>query len=246
MRFIDHPNVIHLHEVYESTKYVHLLLPFLKGGELFKSIKARGLYKESDAAPVMKNFLSALAYLHENLIVHRDLKPENLLLASTGDTTDVKIADFGLATRLAYPGEKLKLRCGSPGYVSPELLRDEGYSLPSDIFSAGVIFYVMLTGRPLFKGCNQNSILLQNKDCEYEFDERYWSHISPEAEDLVNQMLDINQDKRITAKQALAHPWFSKDFDALNKSQSFEKIEEQKQEFLANQYEFEIQRRIVQ
>lgn len=100
MRFIDHPNVIQLYEVYESTKYIHLLLPLLKGGELFKSIKARGLYKESDAAPVMRNFLSALAYLHENLIVHRDLKPENLILTSTMNTTDVKIADFGLATRI--------------------------------------------------------------------------------------------------------------------------------------------------
>ena len=165
MRFIDHPNVIQLYEVYESTKYIHLLLPLLKGGELFKSIKARGLYKESDAMPVMKNFLSALAYLHDNLIVHRDLKPENLILTSSMNTTDVKIADFGLATRLAHPGEKLKLRCGSPGYVAPELLRDEGYGLASDIFSAGVIFYVMLTGRPLFKGFDQNSILVKNKDC---------------------------------------------------------------------------------
>ena len=97
MRKISHPNIINLYEVYESTKYIHLLLPFLEGGELFKSIKKRGLYKESDAVQVMKKFLSALAYLHENLIVHRDLKPENLILTSNQNSYDILIADFGLA-----------------------------------------------------------------------------------------------------------------------------------------------------
>ena len=104
----------------------------------------------------MRNFLSALAYLHKKLIVHRDLKPENLILGSKENISDVKIADFGLATVLSHSEEKLKLRCGSPGYVSPELLRNEGYSCSADIFSAGVIFYVILTGRPLFKGQDQN------------------------------------------------------------------------------------------
>ena len=118
----------------------------------------------------MKNFLSALAYLHRNLIVHRDLKPENLILASKGDDIDVRIADFGLATRLSTPDEKLYLRCGSPGYVAPELLRDKGYNCSYDIFSAGVILYVLLTGRPLFKGCNPHSILIKNMNCEYEFE----------------------------------------------------------------------------
>ena len=121
---MNHENVIQLYEVYESTKYIHLLLPYLEGGELFARIKCKGLYKESDAVPIMRNFLSALEYLHENLIVHRDLKPENLILASKGDDSYIKIADFGLATILSDPEEKLSLRCGSPGYVAPELLRD--------------------------------------------------------------------------------------------------------------------------
>ena len=156
MRFMSHSHVLELYEVYESTKYIHLLLPLLEGGELFARIKNKGLYRESDAVQVMKHFLDALAYLHENLIVHRDLKPENLILVYKNDNANIKIADFGLACKLSDANEKLNLRCGTPGYVAPELLRDKGYSCSFDIFSAGVIFYVMLTGRPLFKGSNPN------------------------------------------------------------------------------------------
>ena len=98
----------------------------------------------------MRNFVSALQYLHSKNIVHRDLKPENLLLSSAKNNSDLKIADFGLAT--VFKGEKLTLRCGSPGYVAPEVLQDKGYDCSSDMFSAGVIFYILLTGRALFRG----------------------------------------------------------------------------------------------
>ena len=111
-----------MYECYESSRYIHLLLPHLEGGELFEKIKSKGLYRESDAKPVMKNFLSALHYLHSHNIVHRDLKPENLLLATKTSESDLKIVDFGLATILKSPTDKLTLRCGSPGYVAPELL----------------------------------------------------------------------------------------------------------------------------
>ena len=144
---MNHKNVIKLHDVYESTKYIHLVLPYLVGGELFVRINQKGLYRESDAQPIMKNFLEALVYLADNLIVHRDLKPENLIFASKNDNTSIIIADFGLATQLHSQEHKLTLRCGSPGYVAPEVLRDEGYNCSSDVFSAGVIFYHMLTGR---------------------------------------------------------------------------------------------------
>ncbi len=102
----------------------------------------------------MRHFLSALAYLAENKVVHRDLKPENLILATKGDDYDLRIADFGLATILTDDEKVLFLRCGSPGYVAPELLDDKGYDTQADVFSAGVIMYVMLTGRPLFRGDN--------------------------------------------------------------------------------------------
>ena len=97
-------------------------MPYLEGGELFDKIKSKGQYRESTARPVMRNFISALEYLHARNIVHRDLKPENLLLASKQNNWDLKIADFGLATVLEDSSKKLYLRCGSPGYVAPELL----------------------------------------------------------------------------------------------------------------------------
>ena len=130
---------------------------------------SKGLYKESDARPVMRNFISALEYLHSKNIVHRDLKPENLLLASKENNWDLKIADFGLATVILDPSKKLTLRCGSPGYVAPELLQEMGYDCMSDMFSAGVIFYIILTGRPLFKGNTPEEILDKNTRCDYQF-----------------------------------------------------------------------------
>ena len=212
MRFINHSNIISLHEVYESTKYIHLLLPLYKGGELFKQIKKKHLFKEYVAVGVMKNFLSALAYLHENLIVHRDLKPENLVLADLNELDDIKVIDFGLAARLKSPQEKLDLRCGSPGYVAPEVLNNDGYNCKADIFSAGVIFYVILTGRPLFQGTNAKSLLINNMKCKYEFNEYYWGRLSEEVKDLVMKMLHKDPEQRISAEEALQHPWFSKDF----------------------------------
>lgn len=128
----------------------------------------------------MKNMLGALDFMHQNGIVHRDLKPENLILVSKDNDYDLRIADFGLAS-FVKKDELLKLRCGSPGYVAPEILEDIGYNESSDIFSAGVILYVLLTGRPVFRGFNLNEILLKNKRCEIEFPEKYWDKISKKA-----------------------------------------------------------------
>jgi serine/threonine protein kinase len=110
----------------------------------------------------MKNMLQALDYMHEHNVIHRDLKPENLILASKDNDYDLRIADFGLASFIK-DGDLLTMRCGSPGYVAPEILQDIGYTQSSDIFSAGVILYVMLTGRPVWRGINLNEILLKNK-----------------------------------------------------------------------------------
>jgi calcium-dependent protein kinase len=184
MRELDHPYLIKLFEVYESTKYIHLVLSYLDGGELFERIKSKQVYQESTAIQVMKNLLSALNYVHQNNVVHRDLKPENLILAFKDNDYDLRIADFGLAAYVKE-GELLKLRCGSPGYVAPEILEDAGYNQSSDIFSAGVILAVLLTGRPVFRGYNLNEILLKNKKCEIEFPAKYWSKISDKAQDLV-------------------------------------------------------------
>jgi calcium/calmodulin-dependent protein kinase I len=209
---MDHPNIIKLHEVYESSKYIHLLCPYLEGGELFERIKSKGLYQEKNAAKVMTQFLSALAFMETKRIVHRDLKPENLILVSKGDDTNIQIADFGLASYMPSNSDLLYLRCGSPGYVAPEMLADNGYDCKSDVFSAGVICYVMLSGRPAFKGKDVQEVLAANKKCEPDFPDKYWSTISPEAKDLVNKLLVKDPAQRISAKDALQHPWFSRDF----------------------------------
>jgi serine/threonine protein kinase len=130
-------------------------LELLEGGELFERIKNKGLYNEKDAVNVMRKILEALAYIHSIGIIHRDLKPENLILKNKDDDYEVKIADFGLASFIK-PGEKLHLPCGSPGYVGPEVLNEkgEGYDTQADVFSIGVILYVLLTGRPAFPGTN--------------------------------------------------------------------------------------------
>jgi serine/threonine protein kinase len=187
-----------LHEVYESKKYIHLVLSYLDGGELFERIKSKQVYQEKTAISVMKNMLEALNYMHENKVVHRDLKPENLILASKKNDHDLRIADFGLAS-FVKDGELLKLRCGSPGYVAPEILQDVGYNEMSDIFSAGVILYVLLTGRPAFRGYNLNEILVKNKNAEVEYPAKYWNKISVKAKDLVSKMLEKDPEKRITS-----------------------------------------------
>ena len=132
----------------------------------------------------MKNILEALKYMHEHHVVHRDLKPENLILASKQNDYDICIADFGLASFIKN-GEILKLRCGSPGFVAPELLEDVGYDEKADIFSAGVILYVLLSGRTAFRGYNLNEILLKNRKGVVDYPAKYWDKISAKAKDLV-------------------------------------------------------------
>lgn len=140
--------------------------------------------------------------MHIKGIIHRDLKPENLILASKENDYNLKIADFGLASFIQR-GESLFLRCGSPGYVAPELLEDKGYYTKADIFSAGIILYVMLTGRPAFPGQNIHEILMKNKRGEVQYPPKYWDKISAEAKDLVGKMLNKDPRQRINAREAL-------------------------------------------
>lgn len=181
----------------------------LEGGELFNRIRNKGLYTEADAIKVMRNILEALAYLHSKGIVHRDLKPENLILANAENDENVKIADFGLAT-FVKPGQKLDLPCGSPGYVAYELLQDPspGYDTKADIYSVGVILYILLTGRPAFHGADYKQILAKNKQGEPPYPKRFWHKISEHGQQLVKCMIENDQDKRLTAQAALAHEWF--------------------------------------
>ena len=142
MRHLDHGQIIKLYEVYESSQHIYLVLELLNGGELFNKITKKTHYSEKEACTLMKKLLSALDYLHSKGIMHRDLKLENLILKEANNDVDVKIVDFGLATILSS-NDWLFKRCGTPGYVAPEILADEKYDQKVDVFSAGVILYIL-------------------------------------------------------------------------------------------------------
>ena len=169
MRILKHPNTMEVIEIYESSKYIHLVLPFMEGGDLIKRMKSLQTYSENTAIKVMKSFLKGLAFCHENNIVHRDLKPENLLLKSKNNDWDLTIADFGLSC--IYEGERLTTKCGTPGFIAPEVLDDQPYSVEADIFSAGIILYMLLSGRHPFLAKNRNHVLQRNLICKIDYPE---------------------------------------------------------------------------
>ena len=150
--------------------------------------------------------------------MHRDLKPENLIFLDSEDDSVLKIADFGLCVQIAGEDDLQYNRCGSPGYVAPEILRDEGYNYQCDIFSAGVIFYAILTGKTLFDGASFTTVLNNNKNCKFRISQKHWKNISPEAQDLVMKMLHQDWKKRITAQGALDHPWFKNSSNSENQA----------------------------
>jgi serine/threonine protein kinase len=167
MRYVNHPLVLCIHRVYEDLDHIHLVLDHVPGGELFSRIIKRGKFCEQNAAQFASNLLQALDYLHTNGIVHRDLKPENILMTSETDDTVFQIADFGLATFIS--NEVLSLRCGSPGYVAPEILKNKSYGTKVDIFSAGIVMYILLSGRAPFPGRAPDEILQRNKEAKIYF-----------------------------------------------------------------------------
>ena len=186
LRKIRHPNVLQLYEIFESDNNIHLILEHLNGKELFDQIKERGSYAEKDASTILRCILNALVVLHSNFIVHRDLKPENLIFRDES-LSSLVIIDFGLSTT-CKDGPQFT-RCGSPGYVAPEILNNLGYGCKVDIFSLGVIMYILLTAKFVFNAKDYNDILKKNKQCKVAFPKRLWENLSEEAMDLCQKML---------------------------------------------------------
>uniref|UniRef100_A0A8C7KNG6 calcium/calmodulin-dependent protein kinase n=1 Tax=Oncorhynchus kisutch TaxID=8019 RepID=A0A8C7KNG6_ONCKI len=179
------------------------------GGELFEDIVAREYYSEADASHCIQQILEAVLHCHQSGVVHRDLKPENLLLASKCKNAAVKLADFGLAIEVQGDQQAWFGFAGTPGYLSPEVLRKEAYGKPVDIWACGVILYILLVGYPPFWDEDQHKLYQQIKAGAYDFPSPEWDSVTPEAKNLINQMLTINPAKRITAQEALKHPWVS-------------------------------------
>ncbi|GIY40704.1 hypothetical protein CDAR_37831 [Caerostris darwini] len=177
------------------------------GGELFEDIVAREYYSEADASHCIQQILESVHHCHVNSIVHRDLKPENLLLASKSKGAAVKLADFGLAIEVQGEQQAWYGFAGTPGYLSPEVLKKDPYGKPVDIWACGVILYILLVGYPPFWDEDQHRLYAQIKAGAYDYPSPEWDTVTPEAKNLINSMLTVNPAKRITASEALKHPW---------------------------------------
>jgi len=208
----DHPNVVRLYKVLDTPNILYLVMELLTGGELFDRIIAKGHYSENDARKLTITMLKAVKYLHDLGIAHRDLKPENILLKDTSEEAEIKITDFGLSKIFSddVAGEVvMKTACGTPGYVAPEVLMHENYSSQVDLWSIGVIVYILLCGFPPFYGDNDNQMFRKIKAGQYKFLAPYWDPISADAKDFVSKLLVVDSSKRMDCERALKHKWLA-------------------------------------
>lgn len=210
LRKVNHPHIIGMSEYFDTPDKLYLILDYVEGGELFDRIVDEGNFTEVDASRIMKQMTEAIQYLHEQdpIIVHRDLKPENLLFRDRNTTSDIMITDFGLA-KLCNDEQALKTACGTPNYVAPEILMQRGYGKEVDIWSLGVILYILLCGYPPFYDESDAQLFELIMKGQFEFDERYWSDISKDVKGLIVNILKVDPSQRITSYQILSHPWIT-------------------------------------
>lgn len=203
---VHHENIVQLYDLYQIENKIYLVMELVTGGELFDDIVRRGKYTESDAAKIVQKILLAIDYLHGMGIAHRDLKPENLLLSDKSKNGKVMISDFGLS-KIFNDEEVMKTACGTPGYVAPEVLKRQGYGKEVDLWSIGVITYILLCGYPPFYDQNNVELYKQILACRYEFEKPWWDNISEDAKGFIRKLLVLDPAKRYTAKQAVMHPF---------------------------------------
>jgi len=213
LKEMDHPNIIKLYEVHEDTKYLHLITELCTGGELFDRIIAKteteeGHFSERDASKIVFSILKAIEYCHDaKNICHRDLKPENFLFYTAEEGSPIKIIDFGLSRNELPDSGIMQTKVGTPYYVAPEVLRRE-YTKSCDIWSIGVITYILLCGYPPFYGDNDAQIFKSVRAGVFDFPSPDWDDISAEAKGFICALLKKDSKERMTAAQALKHPWF--------------------------------------
>jgi len=224
-----HPNVIKLVDVYVAQEALQIIMELAEGGELFEEIVARKNFSEKDAKEIIKKVLEGVSYIHSMGIVHRDLKPENLIWMddpATGKTT-LKIIDFGFAQNSHEKNLKKNTSVGTLGYKAPEIMKSQPFSTKADMWSIGVITYILLCGFPPFFSCEEykdvgmlmnaplwiffneqtDELVSAIKNGDYSFPEVFWEKISPEAKDFVSVLLKVNTEERASAAEALEHPW---------------------------------------
>lgn len=206
LKALNHPNIIQIQDFFESDKYFYLVMEHMEGGDVFERVMKLKRYTEKDARDLAKSLLEAVAHMHGQGICHRDLKPQNLLLKSKDDDADIKVADFSFACRVHTP-QSLTTRCGTPSYVAPEILKNIPYDQSSDMWSVGVILYVLLCGYPPFMDDNQGILFQKIRTGEWEFADKDWKNISEEAKELIRNLLLVDPLRRLKATEALESPW---------------------------------------
>lgn len=219
----NHPNIMHLDDVYnevvdEDRREIRMVLELCEGGDLLDRVHAKGFYEEADAIVLVSNIVEAVAYIHSKGIMHRDLKPENVLLTSHESDTDIKISDFGLAKMCKnYPMELPRSRslCGSDLYLAPEVIQQQEYGREVDIWAVGVVTYGMLCGSLPFLDSDLKKVYHQIVTGQLKFGEPQWTTVSGNARHFIRSVMQLDSAERLTAAEALEHPWLTGDGTAM-------------------------------
>lgn len=206
LQALRHPNIVTLKDLFESREEVALILELVTGGELFDFIAEKDDLLESEAILFMRQILQGLAYLHSQNIGHFDLKPENIMLSEKVSQPNIKLIDFGLARRLEK-GQEYRSTSGTPQYIAPEVIKYEPLSTAADMWSIGVITYILLSGLSPFQGHTDEETLRNVIGLQYEFGERPFKTTSDMAKDFIHKLLVLGPGDRMTADECLLHPW---------------------------------------
>lgn len=213
---LSHPHIAPIIDFFEEPDCFYIVMELMNGGDLFDRIGQKKTYSEADARDLVVKLLKAVAICHQNNIAHCDLKPKNLLLVSETDDSFIKLADFGFAARVHKP-KSLTKKCGTPFFVAPEILARKPYDMSADIWSAGCIVFLLLSGNLPFRGRTQKELFKNIMKGDFEFNPKEWEGVSEDAKDFVTKMIVRNPDDRITARKALLHPWLTVDVCRLSK-----------------------------
>jgi len=215
MKKLKHPHIIQLIDVFDnSSEHLYLVMALVKGGELFDRIVEKGQYSEYDARHIVLQMVNAVDYMHQHGVCHRDLKPENLLCSQRAgsdpdsELEDIKIADFGLS-KIFEQGEELRTACGTPDYVAPEVLECKPYDMAVDMWSLGVITYILLCGYTPFFAETHQELFQRITNIEFEFPSPEWDDISAAAKDFIKKLLVKDPAQRMTAAACMSHPWLA-------------------------------------
>jgi len=231
LRSLRHDNILPMRGVFESGGSVYMMMDYMEGGDLLDNLHRKKKYTENEARRIMTGILKAVDYCHKSNIVHRDLKPENVLIDRWGE---IKVADFGLSTRISRP-HSLTTKCGTPSYTAPEILRGEPYGKSVDLWSVGIILFIILSGYhpfPETSDAENNTLIIRG--C-YSFYEKYWQDISFDAKILVGDLINVIPHRRLTAFEALNSSWSTK--SEQNSMHRKTRVKKRSAEHLRSKYE---------